>query len=244
MLLSSHDQSVLHPVVSPVSIGDGELVLRLGMAVLLCATIGIERSARDEVAGMRTHALVGLGAALFTVLSAYGFADIASTTVARPDPTRIAAQIVSGIGFLGAGAIIREGLTVRGITTASSLWIAAAIGMAAGAGFYLGAVVTTALVLLVLILLRRVRTAIMPAIRAGFVLLDIELTREGHSAAVLAILAAHRIRVESLRSTLEPQGERLQLELRLPPRMDFSPVFAELRGLTDVAAASCSGLRP
>jgi putative Mg2+ transporter-C (MgtC) family protein len=244
MLLSSHDQSVLHPVVSPVSIGDGELVLRLGMAVLLCATIGIERSARDEVAGMRTHALVGLGAALFTLLSAYGFAGVASTTVARPDPTRIAAQIVSGIGFLGAGAIIREGLTVRGITTASSLWIAAAIGMAAGAGFYLGAVVTTALVLLVLILLRRVRTAIMPAIRAGFVLLDVELTGDGESAAVLAILAAHRVGIESLRSTLEPEGERLQLELRLPPRMDFSAVLADLRALTGVAGASCSALRP
>ena len=231
-----------HAVVTSLSIDDGEVVLRLGLAVLLCATIGIERSARDEVAGMRTHALVGLGAALFTLLSAHGFEG--SATVAPPDPTRIAAQIVSGIGFLGAGAIIRDGLTVRGITTASSLWIAAAIGMAAGAGFYLGALATTALVLVVLIALRRVRTAIMPSIRAGFVLLDIELTRDGHSAAVLAILAARRVRVESLRSSVELDAERLQLELRLPPRMDFAAVLGDLRGLPDVAAASCSAVRP
>jgi putative Mg2+ transporter-C (MgtC) family protein len=126
-------------VATVVRLGDWELVLRLGLAVGLCSLIGLERSSRDEVAGLRTHALVGLGAALFTLVSAYGFAEFTTAAGPRPDPTRIAAQIVSGIGFLGAGAIIRQGLNVRGVTTASSLWIVAAIGMAAGAGFYLGA---------------------------------------------------------------------------------------------------------
>jgi uncharacterized membrane protein YhiD involved in acid resistance len=94
-------------LVGAVRIDDADLILRLLAAVLLCSLIGFERSTRDEVAGLRTHALVGLGAALFTLVSAYGFADFATAASPQPDPTRIAAQIVSGIGFLGAGAIIR-----------------------------------------------------------------------------------------------------------------------------------------
>jgi putative Mg2+ transporter-C (MgtC) family protein len=230
-------------VVSQATVPDGELVLRLGLALVLCATIGFERSTRDEVAGMRTHALVGLGAALFTLVSVYGFEDFGTSALARPDPTRIAAQVVSGIGFLGAGAIIREGLTVRGVTTASSLWIVSAIGMASAVGFYVGAVATTALVLVVLILLRRFRAAVMPSVRAGYVVLDVELTRDGHSAAVNAILARHRIRIESMRSDLAADGEHLHVELRLPPRLDFAPVLDEVRELGDVGAATCSGLR-
>jgi len=144
-------------VVGAVRIDDTDLVLRLLTAVVLCGIIGFERSTRDEVAGLRTHALVGLGAALFTLVSAYGFADFATARSPQPDPTRIAAQIVSGIGFLGAGAIIRQGVTVRGVTTASSLWIVAAIGMAAGAGFFVGALVSTFLVLVVLVVLRHGR---------------------------------------------------------------------------------------
>src|SRR5919198_6376997 len=118
---------------SGLSISDWELVLRLALTVVLCGAIGLEREARAQVAGLRTHILVGLGAALFTLVSAYAFD--ASEPGTRIDPTRIAAQIVTGIGFLGAGTIIRQGLTVRGLTTAASLWIVAAVGMAAGAGY-------------------------------------------------------------------------------------------------------------
>jgi putative Mg2+ transporter-C (MgtC) family protein len=229
-------------LLAPVGIADGQLVLRLGLAALLCSLIGFERSARDEVAGLRTHTLVGLGAALFTLVSAYGFADV-STVASREDPTRIAAQIVSGIGFLGAGAIIRQGFNVRGVTTASSLWIVAAIGMAAGAGFYLGAVVTTVMVLAILVLMRKLRTAVMPSVRSGYALLDVELAPGADSAPIFAALARYRIRVETMRSDLAPGAEHLHLELRLPPRIDFAPVLAELRGLVDVAGASCTALR-
>jgi putative Mg2+ transporter-C (MgtC) family protein len=112
-----------------------DVLVRLGVAAALGAAVGFERELRDREAGIRTHLLVSLGSGLFTIVSAYGFQEFtdAGTTV---DPTRIAAQIVTGIGFLGAGAIIREGLSVRGLTTAGSLWIVAAIGMAAGAGYY------------------------------------------------------------------------------------------------------------
>jgi putative Mg2+ transporter-C (MgtC) family protein len=96
--------------------------------------IGLEREFREREAGLRTHLLVSLGAALFTIVSAFGFHDVLShdpNAVVRLDPSRIAAQIVSGIGFLGAGAIIRQGLSIRGLTTAATLWVVAAIGMAA-----------------------------------------------------------------------------------------------------------------
>jgi putative Mg2+ transporter-C (MgtC) family protein len=231
-------------VAGPVVLHDRELLLRLGLAMVLCALIGFERSTRDEVAGLRTHTLVGLGAALFTMVSAYGFSDLPRAGLIALDPTRIAAQIVSGVGFLGAGAIIRQGANVRGVTTASSLWIVAAIGMAAGAGFYLGATVTTALVLVVLILMRKLRMAVMPSLRAGYVLLEVELAHEGNSAAVLEILARHRVRIETMRSDLAPEAERLRFELRLPPRLDFAPVLADLRRLGDVAELSYSAFRP
>jgi putative Mg2+ transporter-C (MgtC) family protein len=134
------------------SVSDGTIVLRLTIAAALGAAVGLERELRDREAGMRTHLLVALGSCLFTLVSAYGFHDFLANggNVVRADPSRIAAQIVTGIGFLGAGAIIREGLSVRGLTTAGSLWVVAAAGMAAGAGFYLAAVAATALTLVAL----------------------------------------------------------------------------------------------
>jgi putative Mg2+ transporter-C (MgtC) family protein len=132
----------------------GNVCVRLVVAGALGAAIGFEREWREQEAGLRTHMLVAMGAALFTMVSAFGFHDIlgssGSSVLVRLDPSRIAAQIVSGIGFLGAGAIIRNGLTVRGLTTAASLWLVAAIGMAAGADFYSGALIATALTLFAL----------------------------------------------------------------------------------------------
>jgi putative Mg2+ transporter-C (MgtC) family protein len=128
------------------------VLARLGVAAGLGAAIGAEREVREREAGIRTHLLVGIGAALFTLVSAYGFHDFLTSgdAVIRSDPTRIAAQIVTGIGFLGAGAIVREGLSVRGLTTAGSLWVVAAIGMASAAGYYWAAIITTAVTLFAL----------------------------------------------------------------------------------------------
>src|SRR5256886_13610498 len=121
-----------------------EALLRLSVDAVLGAAIGLERELREREAGLRTHLLVSLGSALFTIVSAYGFHSFlaSGSSVVRADPTRIAAQIVTGIGFLGAGAIIRHGLSVRGLTTAATPWVAAATGMAAGAGDYWAALVT------------------------------------------------------------------------------------------------------
>jgi putative Mg2+ transporter-C (MgtC) family protein len=125
------------------------LALRLTVGLVLGAIIGFERELHRQPAGFRTHSLVSLGAALFTVVSAFGFSGPAV------DPTRIAAQIVSGIGFIGAGTILQYRGHIRGLTTAASLWAVAAIGTAAGAGLFVVAIVGTALILVILSILDR-----------------------------------------------------------------------------------------
>ena len=128
----------------------GEHILSIVVAALLGGAIGLEREYRSKEAGFRTHFLVGLGSGLFMVLSLYGFDDFIGIPGVQRDPSRIAAQVVSGIGFIGAGCIIFQKNAVKGLTTAAGLWVTSAIGMAAGAGMYLLSVVATALVLLCL----------------------------------------------------------------------------------------------
>ena len=127
---------------------DAQMVLRLFLATILGSFIGLEREIHGKVAGFRTHALVSLGAALMTIVSIEIYESYRSA--ANVDPSRIAAQVVSGIGFLGAGAIIRFRTGIRGLTTAASLWVAAGVGLACGAGFFKQALAATLLTLLVL----------------------------------------------------------------------------------------------
>jgi len=124
-----------------------EILLRLVLALVLGGLIGLERESVEKPAGFRTHILVTLGAALFTLISREGFFGSGA------DPARIASNIVVGIGFLGAGTIFRSGVIVQGLTTAASLWTSAAIGTAVGIGFYLGAVAATLLVMAPVIVL-------------------------------------------------------------------------------------------
>ncbi|MFA5890743.1 MAG: MgtC/SapB family protein [Actinomycetota bacterium] len=133
-------------------IGDFDVVFRLLVAGVLGALVGLERELRDHPAGLRTHTLVSVGACLFTLVSVYGFLGPAGTSVAGIDPTRIAAQVVVGIGFIGGGAILRHGGSVRGLTTATSLWVTAAVGLAVGFGFYVGAGTAVGIVLVSLAL--------------------------------------------------------------------------------------------
>jgi putative Mg2+ transporter-C (MgtC) family protein len=138
-----------------------ELTVRLVVAAAAGVVLGLERELRSHPAGARTHALVAVGAALFTIAGAYGFADVQRGP--NTDPARIAAQVASGVGFLGAGAILRQGLGVRGLTTAATLWLAAAIGVASGAGAYPAVLVGTAVVLVVLVVLRVLKPLILRA---------------------------------------------------------------------------------
>ena len=133
-------------------------LLRIALAALLGGLIGLERDIHGRAAGLRTHLLVSAGSALFMILSmlvSQAYLPIVPEGTPIPDPGRIAAQVVTGIGFVGAGAIIKEGLNVRGLTTAACLWMAAAIGLAAGAGEYTLAIATTGISIFALIVLNR-----------------------------------------------------------------------------------------
>jgi len=131
---------------------DGQIILRLVLSVFLSGLIGLERQMHRRTAGLRTHILVSLGSCLIMLTSLYVF-DIYKDKVPL-DPARIAAGVITGIGFLGAGAILREREGVKGLTTAASLWVVAGIGLAVGCGFRNAAIYTTILVLIVLFFLR------------------------------------------------------------------------------------------
>jgi putative Mg2+ transporter-C (MgtC) family protein len=130
--------------------GPGDLLLRLGTAALLGSLIGLERQRLDKAAGLRTHMLVSVGSALVMIVSAYGFDRVIQPGRVVLDPSRVAAQVVSGIGFLGAGTIVVRKLSVHGLTTAASIWAVAAIGLAAGGALYGAAIATTAIILCIL----------------------------------------------------------------------------------------------
>ena len=136
-----------------------QVVLRLVLSAFLSGLVGLERQVHRRAAGLRTHILVSVGSTLIMLTSLYIF-DIYKDKVLT-DPSRIASGIITGIGFLGAGTIIRYGEEIKGLTTAASLWVVAAVGMAVGCGFYVAAAATTGIVLLVLLLLRQIEGKIL-----------------------------------------------------------------------------------
>ena len=213
------------------TLGGWDALLRLAVAAGLGAAIGIEREVREREAGIRTHLLVSLGAGLFTVVSAYGFHEFLSSgvNVIRADPTRIAAQIVTGIGFLGAGAIIREGISVRGLTTAASLWVVAAIGMAAGAGYYWPAVAATAITLFALWPLRALAWLVLERFRPPERRLVVEL-REGASVKSLLDVVPDVRQIE-----VEDERDRRVVTLELAHQLD-DQVAGRLSDRDDVLA--------
>jgi putative Mg2+ transporter-C (MgtC) family protein len=183
---------------------------RLAAAAGLGAVIGIERELDEKAAGLRTHMLVSLGSALFTMVGAYGFEDFFKDggSVTSTDPSRIAAQVVTGIGFLGAGVIFRQGFTIRGLTTAASLWVVAAVGMAAGAGFWKGALIATAVGIVSLRPLEWLKERAIPQRAAAR--LSIELA-EG--ASVGPVLEGLERAGDVL--ALSRDGRRLEIEVRM-----------------------------
>jgi putative Mg2+ transporter-C (MgtC) family protein len=220
----------------------GEVLLRVVVAAVLGGAIGAEREIREREAGLRTHLLVSVGAALFTLVSAYGFSDFhySQRSGINLDPTRIAAQIVSGIGFLGAGAIIRQGLSIRGLTTAATLWAVAAIGLASGAGYYSAAVITTALVLFSLWPLRLAAHRVFTRIRPAGGTLEVELAGGSSVAPLLAAVENAGVRLDSL-ALGEREGRRTALlEVDLPPEAEPTRIVAGLSELDEVRTARWS----
>src|SRR5437762_1494644 len=192
-----------------------EELLRVVVAAGLGGAVGLERELREREAGFRTHMLVSVGSALFTLVSAYGFHEflVGGGNVVRADPARIAAQIVTGIGFLGAGAIIRQGLSVRGLTTAATLWVVAAIGMAAGAGYYSAAIITTAVAIFALWPLRILAFRIVRRYRGETGLLLVQLASGQSPSGVIDEVERVGGKIESIE--IGQEGDRRNIELTL-----------------------------
>ena len=210
-----------------------EALLRLLLAAGLGGAIGLERELRDHEAGFRTHLLVSLGACVFTLVSAYAWTE---WTFSTPngivfDPTRIAAQIVTGIGFLGAGAIIVRGISVRGLTTAATLWVVAAIGMASGTGYYAVGIGAAALVLVSLGPLKFVSKTLISRVRPGEAELAIALAPGGEGSRVLS-------RIEELGGQVDSvvfgDERTVDVVLRASRRAESARVAEELAKLDGV----------
>lgn len=208
-----------------------EGVARLLLVVGLAGAVGLERELRDQEAGLRTHMLVGVGAALFIIVGNYSWSelDFGNQVGIVLDPSRVVAYVVTGIGFLGAGTIIKHGINIKGLTTAASLWVVAAVGVAIGAGEYGLGVVATAIVLLSLWPMRKLADAV--GLRASHShRLELELAPEGSVAGVLSHLEAHGGQVVSVRVVEEDDVRRVELVLHQR--------HADLGRLVDAAAAS------
>jgi putative Mg2+ transporter-C (MgtC) family protein len=177
---------------------------------------------------LRTHLLVAVGAALFTIAGAYAFD---SPTV---DPTRIAAQVVTGIGFLGAGAIVRQGLSVRGLTTAATLWVVAAVGLAAGAGYYSAAVITTAVVLVALWPLRLAAYRVLRHLRADGGRLLVELPAGTPPGSVIDEIVRSGTEISSIGVGQEGDRRRLELDVALPAAIEAPQLVARIAEVSDV----------
>lgn len=219
-------------------IGLGEVALRLVVAAALSGVVGLEREWRERTAGLRTHMLVGVGSALFTLVSAYGFNEflVGGSNVVRADPSRIAAQIVTGIGFLGAGAIIRQGLNVRGLTTAAGLWVVAAVGMAVGAGYYGGALIGTGVVLFGLGPLRWAEGQLL-AWRHTSGRLEIDLRANQPLAPVLSELETRSAKVQRIHlDDGDEEGRELRIEVKLPPGVSGRELVESLSHLEEITA--------
>jgi len=220
------------------AVTNADVVLRIALAALLGGLVGLEREVSHQRAGLRTHITVALGAALFGVLSVHGFdayVQPRGDSNYQVDVTRVASQVVVGVGFLGAGAILKEGATVRGLTTAASLWATAAIGLAVGLGSFVAGTVTTAALLGSLVGLRAPRRWIRGRIGRGRATVIVELAPgvEGTDAVrALVDLADVSVKTLSLRETDE--GLLIEAQVTGPPGSHLPDLLAGLVDHPDV----------
>ena len=213
-----------------------ELTVRLSLALVLGGAIGIEREYRAKEAGFRTHFLVALGSALFCVVSQFGFG------IDLKDSSRVAAQVVSGIGFLGAGTIIFQKNVVRGLTTAAGLWVTAAIGLACGTGMYVAAAIATAMVLLGL----EVINALIP--QFGTTTIDLSFSASSIESVRRLIERARTDGIDVLSYEMKERrtskGEFLEVEIHLRVKrgtIDKMRVIDYMNDFNDVTMSAVEG---
>lgn len=219
------------------------MTLRLVLALAFGGLVGIEREQNNHPAGFRTHILVCLGACLVMLLSMYGFGQFADQPNVRLDPARLAAQVIAGIGFLGAGTIIFNGNSIYGLTTAASLWVVAAIGLSVGAGFYYSALITTFFVLLILWILNKVEKRWLRGNRLCSIRLELT-DRPGRLMSVAEIINAQtgdirKLGIEQLRRP-DDQTERIRvtMSVRMAKPDLLIRIVEELHKLDDTSIVS------
>jgi len=203
-----------------------EIIFKLALAGILGGLIGLERESLNRPAGLRTYTLVTVGSALAMIVSLDMYFQYYQTVNA--DPGRIAAQVISGIGFLGAGTIMREGATVRGLTTAAGLWVVACIGLAVGAGLYIPAIVTTILILFILIYFVEFEERF-TGMRVYKGLIMVVEDRPGQVGVIGSILGNMGVLIKNIQLTrLEDEDLEVELLLHLPAHISITEIIEEL----------------
>lgn len=210
-----------------------EITVRLLLAVLLGGLVGLEREYKNQLAGFRTHIILCVGSALIMLVSIYLAEKVEPG--GRADPSRIAAQVVSGVGFLGAGAILRLGVSVKGVTTAASLWTMAGIGLAVGSGFYYGAVMATGIILLALAILRKIENLFLLGKRERNLTMA-ALDVPGILGMVESALHSHNVSLINIRISKNGLGNRLEVQatLEIPKGAEISQITASLVSIREI----------
>ncbi|MCD9026081.1 MgtC/SapB family protein [Cohnella silvisoli] len=192
---------------NPWVLDNVHLVVRLLLSVILGGLVGFERERTNHAAGLRTHALVSLGSCLLMILSMYGFADFVGEPNVSLDPARLAAQVITGVGFLGAGTILFTGKSITGLTTAASIWVVMAVGLTVGAGFYLPAILSAIMILLIL---------------WGLSIVEKRYVNHRRQCTFVVTADAQTQRVEGFQSLLDQHGAKL-VKVRFIDAVDDAP---------------------
>ena len=223
--------------INAIEVNTVSSIFKLCLSLMLGCCVGFERKRKGQIAGVRTFALISMGATLAMLLSIYVPQEYLG--LKNGDPGRIAAQVVAGIGFLGAGAIIQMKGSVRGLTTAAGIWMIAAIGMAVGVGMYLLAIVATGLILVVLVILERLEHRISAGVESRIIRLklsDIVEDIDGYRE----VLNRHNVHLTNVYVEYDYESDitRLNLVVLIRERTDYLLLFKELRGVKPTLAVS------
>ena len=206
-----------------------EMAIRLLMSCILGGLIGYEREAHRKTAGLRTHILVSIGSCLIMILSIKIYESVQGFTNA--DPTRLAAQVVSGIGFLGAGSIIKDGPSVKGLTTAASLWVVSGVGLAVGSGYYMGALMTTGLVFLTLTILSRFENKEYKSLVSLFIM---TVDRPGQIGEIGSLLGVHNIHIRDIKIEEKKEFLGIIFRMHMPKTVNVNDVTTGLLSIKGI----------
>lgn len=214
------------------------IVLRILTILLLSGLIGFEREIKNHSAGFRTHILVGIGSCLMMLLSIYGFEEYRTDDLSiRFDPARIPSYVISGIGFLGAGTIIVYGGTIRGLTTAASIWTVAGLGLIVGIGMYSTAIFATIVILLSLIFLNNFEKVFIHG--RGLRMIEIVATRELKLADVISVIESFGVKVEEIEMTkVSPELQRIYIKTEYRDAINQAEIISNIMEVEEVKTTS------